>query len=101
MTEGYIRTFRIGREGGVVRREEFVAKKIGHDLARTSSQVDRARRSTLRVRRPQQAARTWPWHTVHWNLLNFEDAAVEWIELIRWVQWRRRTLRAIGCDAGT
>ena len=35
------------------------------------------------------------------HLLNAEDAAVEQMELNRWVQWLRRTLPAIGCDAGT
>ncbi|TFD62564.1 single-stranded DNA-binding protein [Cryobacterium suzukii] len=45
VAEGYVRTFQVQRDGGVIQREEFVAKKIGHDLARTNYQVDRAYRS--------------------------------------------------------
>lgn len=44
VAEGYVRTFEAERDGAVVEREEFVAKKIGHDLARTNYSVDRARR---------------------------------------------------------
>jgi single-strand DNA-binding protein len=44
VAEGYVRTFEVERDGEVVQREEFVAKKIGHDLARTNYEVDRARR---------------------------------------------------------
>ena len=33
VAEGYVRTFPVEREGTVIQREEFVAKKIGHDLA--------------------------------------------------------------------
>jgi single-strand DNA-binding protein len=46
VAEGYVRTFEVERDGAVVEREEFVAKKIGHDLARTNYSVDRARRET-------------------------------------------------------
>jgi single-strand DNA-binding protein len=45
VAEGYVRTFQVERDGEVVEREEFVAKKIGHDLARTNYEVDRARRA--------------------------------------------------------
>jgi len=45
VAEGYVRTFRVERDGEVVEREEFVAKKIGHDLARTNYEVDRGRRA--------------------------------------------------------
>ncbi|MFC5932040.1 single-stranded DNA-binding protein [Cryobacterium melibiosiphilum] len=45
VAEGYVRTFEVQREGTAIQREEFVAKKIGHDLARTSYAVDRARRA--------------------------------------------------------
>ena len=45
VAEGYVRTFQVVRDGEAIHREEFVAKKIGHDLARTNYQVDRARRS--------------------------------------------------------
>ncbi len=45
VAEGYVRTFQVERDGEAVQREEFVAKKIGHDLARTNYQVARANRS--------------------------------------------------------
>ena len=44
VAEGYVRTFQVERDGEAVEREEFVAKKIGHDLARTNYEVDRTRR---------------------------------------------------------
>ena len=44
VAEGYVRTFPVERDGEIVEREEFVAKKIGHDLARTNYDVDRSRR---------------------------------------------------------
>ena len=43
VAEGYVRTFQVERDGDAIQREEFVAKKIGHDLARTNYQVDRTR----------------------------------------------------------
>ena len=49
VAEGYVRTFQVEREGSIIQREEFVAKKIGHDLARTNYRVDRARRSATDV----------------------------------------------------
>lgn len=45
IAEGYTRLFPVERDGQVVEAEEFVAKKLGHDLARTSYEVDRTRRS--------------------------------------------------------
>ena len=47
VAEGYVRTFQVERDGEVIDREEFVAKKIGHDLARTNYEVDRARRTAF------------------------------------------------------
>ena len=44
IAEGYVRTFQVERDGAIIEREEFVAKKIGHDLARTNYDVDRNRR---------------------------------------------------------
>ena len=45
VAEGYTREYdRATPEGEVVKSEEFVAKKLGHDLARTSYEVDRTRR---------------------------------------------------------
>ncbi|WP_157001176.1 single-stranded DNA-binding protein [Agromyces laixinhei] len=46
VAEGYVRTFQIERDGEITDREEFVAKKLGHDLARTEYDVDRTRRHT-------------------------------------------------------
>jgi single-strand DNA-binding protein len=44
VAEGYVRTFQVERDGEAIEREEFVAKKIGHDLSRTNYEVDRTRR---------------------------------------------------------
>ena len=57
VAEGYVRSFQVERDGGLVDREEFVAKKIGHDLARTNYEVDRARRSTVALERDAPATR--------------------------------------------
>ncbi|WP_243073705.1 single-stranded DNA-binding protein [Microbacterium sp. SS28] len=51
IAEGYTRTFPIERDGQVVEAEEFVAKKLGHDLARTNYVVDRSRRSAVAAER--------------------------------------------------
>jgi single-strand DNA-binding protein len=56
VAEGYVHTFQIERDGEVVDREEFVAKKIGHDLARTNYEVDRTRRTTAASERELPAA---------------------------------------------
>lgn len=32
-----------------------------------------------------------PSHPINWNLLNADDAEVEWLELNRWVDWLRHT----------
>ena len=32
-----------------------------------------------------------PPHPINWNLLNADDAEVEWLELNRWVDWLRHT----------
>ena len=57
VAEGYVRNFQFERDGEVVNREEFVAKKIGHDLARTNYDVDRTRRSTAGTAHYGQASR--------------------------------------------
>ena len=44
VAEGYVHTFQFERDGEFIQREEFVAKKIGHDLARTNYQVIRTNR---------------------------------------------------------
>ena len=46
VAEGYVREYdRTTPEGEVIKAEEFVAKKLGHDLARTRYTVDRPRRT--------------------------------------------------------
>ena len=44
IAEGYSREVNYERDGQAVESEEFVAKKIGHDTARTRYEVDRAPR---------------------------------------------------------
>lgn len=44
IAEGYVHTYTATRDGETIEAEEFVAKKIGHDLARTSYAVDRSAR---------------------------------------------------------
>ena len=44
IAESYVRTFQVERDGAIIEGEEFVAKKIGHDLARTNYDVERNRR---------------------------------------------------------
>jgi len=46
VAEGYIHTFEYERDGQSIQGEEFVAKKIGHDVARTSYEVDRTPHAT-------------------------------------------------------
>jgi single-stranded DNA-binding protein len=46
VAEGYVRTFQQERDGELIEREEFVAKKIGHDLVRTDYDVDRRHRQS-------------------------------------------------------
>lgn len=50
IAEGYTRSFPVERDGQVVEAEESVAKKLGHDLARTNYDVDRTRRSAAAER---------------------------------------------------
>jgi single-stranded DNA-binding protein len=46
IAEGYVHQYdRTDENGQTVKAEEFVAKKIGHDLARTRYTVDRPRRT--------------------------------------------------------
>ncbi|TFD54299.1 single-stranded DNA-binding protein [Cryobacterium sp. Hh11] len=60
VSEGYVRTFQIERDGETIQREEFVAKKIGHDLARTNYQVVRTHRAgaDIEVEHEAEAAHT-------------------------------------------
>lgn len=53
VAEGYTRQYdRATPDGEVVKAEEFVAKKLGHDLARTSYEVDRTRREPAVAQEP-------------------------------------------------
>lgn len=45
VAEGYTHEYSYERDGQQIQGEEFVAKKIGHDTARTSYDVDRTPRS--------------------------------------------------------
>lgn len=42
LASGYVTQYEVERHGDVVTREEFVARRIGHDLARTTYDVERA-----------------------------------------------------------
>lgn len=46
VAEGYTHPFEYERDGQTVQGEEFVAKKLGHDTARTSYDVDRRPRAS-------------------------------------------------------
>ena len=46
VAEGYVRTYEHQVEGQTQRGEEFIAKKLGHDTARTTYTVDRTRQPT-------------------------------------------------------
>jgi len=45
VAEGYVREYEATRDGEQVPIEQFVAKKLGHDLARTRYEVDRTPRT--------------------------------------------------------
>lgn len=46
VADGYVRTYDHVVDGHTQQREEFIAKKIGHDLARTTYTIDRTPRQT-------------------------------------------------------
>lgn len=62
IAEGYTREVNYERDGQAVESEEFVAKKIGHDTARTRYEVDRtprraaAERDAATFERPSRSA---------------------------------------------
>ncbi|GAA4062378.1 hypothetical protein GCM10023065_11240 [Microbacterium laevaniformans] len=56
VAEGYTHPYEYERDGQTVQGEEFVAKKIGHDLARTSYEVDRSQRNTRTAEQEAPAA---------------------------------------------
>lgn len=53
VAEGYVHTYDYERDGQPIEGEEFVAKKLGHDTARTRYEVDRAPRAERSVQREQ------------------------------------------------
>lgn len=55
VAEGYVRPYTSERDGQSADAEEFVAKKVGHDLARTTYEVDRTRRAEPAVERQAPA----------------------------------------------
>lgn len=58
VAEGYTHPYEYERDGETVQGEEFVAKKVGHDLARTSYEVTRARsQRSVEQEAPSQSAR--------------------------------------------
>ena len=58
VAEGYAHPYEYERDGQSVRGEEFVAKKLGHDLARTTYEVNRARAErAVELEAPAQSAK--------------------------------------------
>ena len=53
VAEGYVHAYDYERDGQTIEGEEFVAKKLGHDTARTRYEVDRAPRAERSVQREQ------------------------------------------------
>ena len=56
VAEGYVRSYQVEHNGETLEREQFVAKKIGHDLARTNYEVDRTRHSAVAAEHDSPAA---------------------------------------------
>ena len=59
VAEGYTRPVNYERNGQAIEGEEFVARRIGHDMARTRYEVDRAPRKVAAqetVQREQERA---------------------------------------------
>ncbi len=59
LAEGYQRPVSYEREGQTVESEEFVAKRIGHDTARTRYDVDRSPRGADRIRAASEPSRAF------------------------------------------
>ncbi|SMX77631.1 Single-stranded DNA-binding protein [Brevibacterium aurantiacum] len=56
VAEGYVREYEYEREGQKVEGEEFVARRLGHDMARTRYDVDRTpRRDAVEQEAPARA----------------------------------------------
>ncbi|QCX27664.1 single-stranded DNA-binding protein [Nocardioides jishulii] len=63
VASGYINEYEVERHGHVEMREEFVARRLGHDTARTRYEVDRSPRTEPEapgVEVPQQQPRVAP-----------------------------------------
>ena len=58
IAEGYTHVFSYEKDGQTVTREEFVAKRLGHDVARSSYNVDRTRRQATGVEQAGEPAVT-------------------------------------------
>jgi len=59
LAEGYTREYeRTNDEGVSVLAEEFIAKKLGHDLARTRYEVDRTKRDSAAMKHNPSANRS-------------------------------------------
>ncbi|MWB99028.1 single-stranded DNA-binding protein [Agromyces seonyuensis] len=66
VAEGYVHNYQTEQSGAIYEREEFIAKRIGHDLTVTNYDVDRTRRAAHTTARdmpapeftPQSTART-------------------------------------------
>ena len=59
VASGYVHEFEVDHNGQTVQREEFVARPIGHDVARTRYDVDRRQQNP-----PESAATTVPQRAV-------------------------------------
>jgi len=44
IASGHVNTYDVTRDGKTIQREEFVARRLGHDAARTRYKVTRTRR---------------------------------------------------------
>ena len=58
IAEGYTHAFSYEKDRRTVTREEFVAKRLGHDVARSSYNVDRTRRHATGVEQTAEQSAT-------------------------------------------
>lgn len=56
IASGHINTYDVTRESKTIQREEFVARRLGHDAARTRYKVTRTRRRLLPATTPAAAS---------------------------------------------
>ena len=59
VAEGYVHPYTYERDGQTIKGEEFVAKKIGHDTARTQYEVDRTPRTPTQAPEPRTQSRAF------------------------------------------